>query len=101
MRERLARLETAERPAARGDFVVIDYVGRLARRAGPRRAGRGRSPGGEGRDQLVELGSGNLIPGFEEALARGRRRGDPRGAADVPAPTTATSSSRAARRPSR
>src|SRR5205807_6517053 len=25
MRERAARLETAERPAARGDFVVIDY----------------------------------------------------------------------------
>ena len=24
--------------------------------------------GGEGRDQLVELGSGNLIPGFEEGL---------------------------------
>ncbi len=29
MRERLARLETAERPAANGDFVVIDYVGSL------------------------------------------------------------------------
>ena len=25
-------------------------------------------PGGEGRDQLVELGGGNLIPGFEEGL---------------------------------
>ena len=24
--------------------------------------------GGEGRDQLVELGGGNLIPGFEEGL---------------------------------
>ena len=29
MRERLARLETAERPAAEGDFVVVDYVGSL------------------------------------------------------------------------
>jgi trigger factor len=25
-------------------------------------------PGGEGRDQLIELGAGNLIPGFEEGL---------------------------------
>ena len=38
MRERLARLETVERAAAQGDFVVIDYVGSLPpserRRAG-------------------------------------------------------------------
>ena len=32
MRERLARLQTAERPAAAGDFVVVDYVGSLAQR---------------------------------------------------------------------
>jgi trigger factor len=64
MRERLARLETAERPAAEGDFVVIDYVGSLPAEDGER------APfgGGEGRDQLVELGGGNLIPGFEEGL---------------------------------
>ena len=41
MRERLARLQTAERPAAAGDFVVVDYVGSLAsssrRRSDPRR----------------------------------------------------------------
>jgi trigger factor len=69
MRERLARLETAERQAAEGDFVVVDYVGSLA--AGDS-SGRGQQwvpfAGGEGRDQLVELGGGNLIPGFEEAL---------------------------------
>ncbi len=29
MRERLARLQTVERPAETGDFVVIDYVGSL------------------------------------------------------------------------
>ena len=29
MRERLARLETVEREAAEGDFVVVDYVGYL------------------------------------------------------------------------
>ncbi|MGC2373040.1 MAG: trigger factor [Solirubrobacteraceae bacterium] len=59
LRERLARLETAERPAASGDFVVLDYLGSLAGEP---------FNGGEGRDQLVELGSGNLIPGFEEGL---------------------------------
>jgi trigger factor len=59
LRERLARLETVERPASSGDFVVVDYIGSID----------GESfKGGEGRDQLVELGSGNLIPGFEEGL---------------------------------
>ena len=69
MRERLARLQTAERPAQQGDFVVVDYVGSLAE---PDPAGEGQRwapfAGGEGRDQLIELGGGNLIPGFEEAL---------------------------------
>ncbi|HEY2140536.1 MAG TPA: trigger factor [Solirubrobacteraceae bacterium] len=74
LRERLARLETAERPAAEGDFVVVDYLGSLPVEAS---ADGGKDsaqtalrpfPGGEGRDQLIELGSGNLIPGFEEAL---------------------------------
>lgn len=59
LRERLARLETVERPAAAGDFVVVDYLGSID--GGP-------FEGGEGRDQLVELGSGNLIPGFEGGL---------------------------------
>jgi trigger factor len=72
MRERLARLETVEREAAEGDFVVVDYVGSLP----PEDAGSDGDPacpaepfeGGEGRDQLIELGGGNLIPGFEEGL---------------------------------
>jgi trigger factor len=69
MRERLARLETAERPAAKGDFVVVDYVGSFAAADSPEDAPRPQPlPGGEGRDQLVELGGGNLIPGFEEGL---------------------------------
>jgi len=69
MRERLARLETAERPAAEGDFVVVDYVGSLAAQGGPEAAPEWEPfAGGEGRDQLVELGGGNLIPGFEQAL---------------------------------
>jgi trigger factor len=77
MRERLARLETAERAAAAGDFVVIDYVGSLPGGV----EGEGDEPqpfaGGEGRDQLVELGSGNLVPGFEEGLL-GAGAGDER-----------------------
>lgn len=69
MRERLARLQTAERPAETGDFVVVDYIGRLPgedAQTGERTMVA--FEGGEGRDQLVELGSGKLIPGFEEGL---------------------------------
>lgn len=69
MRERLARLETAERPAATGDYVVVDYVGRLP--GVDEDTGETTMvafPGGEGRDQLIELGGGKLIPGFEEGL---------------------------------
>jgi trigger factor len=59
LRERLARLDTVERTASSGDFVVVDYLGSIDGEP---------FKGGEGRDQLVELGSGNLIPGFEEGL---------------------------------
>jgi len=58
-RERVARLQTVERAAEPGDFLVIDYAG--SRDGEP-------FEGGEGRDQLVELGSGRLVPGFEEQL---------------------------------
>ena len=78
MRERLARLQTAERPAGEGDFVVVDYVGSLA--AGDSSGGERQwvpFAGGEGRDQLIELGGGNLIPGFEQALL-GAGAGDAR-----------------------
>jgi trigger factor len=72
MRERLARLDTVEREAGLGDFVVVDYVGYLppedAGSEDPARAAAQPFEGGEGRDQLVELGGGNLIPGFEEGL---------------------------------
>ncbi|MEJ7787044.1 MAG: trigger factor [Solirubrobacteraceae bacterium] len=59
LRERAARLETVEEPAAQGDFVVMDYVGSIDGE---------NFDGGEGRDQMVELGTGRLIPGFEEQL---------------------------------
>jgi trigger factor len=68
MRERLARLETAERPAAAGDFVVVDYVGSLVSEDADDEQSLEPFAGGEGRDQLVELGAGNLIPGFEDGL---------------------------------
>ena len=62
----MARLETAERAAENGDFVVIDFLGTIDGEP---------FEGGEGRDQLVELGSGRLIPGFEEGLI-GARAGE-------------------------
>jgi trigger factor len=66
LRERAGRLETVERPAATGDFVVMDYLGTLDGEP---------FAGGEGRDQMIELGSGRLVPGFEEQLA-GAQAGD-------------------------
>ncbi len=59
LRDRFATLDTAERPAESGDHVVMDYLGRIDGEP---------FAGGEGRDQLLELGSGRLIPGFEEQL---------------------------------
>ena len=59
LRERFAHLHVVKRPAKDGDFLTIDFEGTV---------GGEPFPGGEGRDQLVELGSGNLIPGFEEGL---------------------------------
>jgi trigger factor len=68
LRERSAKLETTDRPAASGDFVVMDFLGTLDGEP---------FPGGEGRDQMVELGSGRLVPGFEEQL-EGASAGDER-----------------------
>ena len=54
--------------AATGDLVVIDFEGEV-----------GGKPfeGGKGEDMSVELGSGRLIPGFEDQLG-GARTGDTR-----------------------
>jgi trigger factor len=59
LRESLASLETVERQAESGDFVVIDFIGRIDGEA---------FEGGEGRGYPLELGSGRFIPGFEEQL---------------------------------
>jgi trigger factor len=88
VRERLARLETVERPAGRRDYVVVDYAGRVPRTADADAGGAGGAggadettlvafEGGEGRDQLIELGAGELISGFEEGLL-GARAGETR-----------------------
>jgi trigger factor len=68
LRESLASLETVEREAADGDFVVMDFVGRID---GEEFAG------GDARGHVAELGAGRLVPGFEEQL-RGVTAGEPR-----------------------
>jgi trigger factor len=68
LRDRIATLETVERAAASGDQVVIDYEGTTD--GDP-------FPGSEGRDQLLELGTGRLLPGFDEQLT-GASAGDHR-----------------------
>ncbi len=68
LRDRLAKLETVERPAQDGDFVVMDFTGTVDGVA---------FEGGTGTDQMVELGRGMLVPGFEEQLT-GASAGDER-----------------------
>jgi trigger factor len=54
--------------AAKGDLVVVDFAGEVGGKA---------FEGGTGEDMQVELGSGNLIPGFEDQLI-GAKAGDSR-----------------------
>jgi trigger factor len=68
MRESLASLDTVERAAGQGDFVVVDFLGTIDGE---------QFEGGEARGHMVELGGGRLIPGFEEQL-QGVSAGDER-----------------------
>jgi len=68
LRESLASLETVDRKASIGSFVVIDFDGSIDGEP---------FHGGEARGFPYELGSGQLIPGFDEGLA-GARAGDER-----------------------
>jgi trigger factor len=68
LRERLATLETVDEPAGEGDFVLVDFTGTVE---GEEFAG------GSARDELIELGSGRLVQGFEEQL-EGAKAGDER-----------------------
>src|SRR4029079_10025161 len=67
-REALASLENVDREAGKGDFAVLDFVGKLDGEP---------FEGGEARGYLLELGSQRLIPGFEEQL-EGAKPGDKR-----------------------
>ena len=66
LRESLASLETVDRSAAEGDFTVIDFDGKIDGEP---------FHGGEARGFPYELGSGQLIPGFDEGLT-GASAGD-------------------------
>ncbi|HWM54834.1 MAG TPA: trigger factor [Solirubrobacterales bacterium] len=60
VREGFARLEPVERAAAEGDVLLIDFEGLVDGQA---------FEGGKATDYRLELGSGQLVEGFEEQLA--------------------------------
>jgi len=68
MRQRNARMETADRAAKKGDIAVIDFEGFKDGVA---------FDGGKGENYDLELGSGSFIPGFEEQV-EGMKPGDER-----------------------
>jgi trigger factor len=59
IREGFAKLEPVERAAAEGDVLLVDFEGLRDGKA---------FEGGKASDYLLELGSGQLIEGFEEQL---------------------------------
>ena len=66
LQERLASLQPVEdRAVQTGDFVLMDLEG--SRDGEP-------IEGAQGKDQMYEVGRGNLIPGFEEELVGVKRR---------------------------
>ncbi|MBM3558700.1 MAG: trigger factor, partial [Alphaproteobacteria bacterium] len=54
-----------DRPAAQGDIVVVDFIGRIDGEA---------FEGGTATDLSIELGAGGFVPGFEDQLV-GHRAG--------------------------
>ncbi|MFM9055013.1 MAG: trigger factor [Solirubrobacterales bacterium] len=67
LRESMARLEPVDRPAAEGDHVRVDFTGRLDGEE---------FEGGSATGEVIEIGSGRLIPGFEEQLVGAVGGGD-------------------------
>lgn len=59
LRSQRRTFQQVERPAAKGDQVMIDFVGRVDDKE---------FPGGAATDFELELGSGRFIPGFEDGL---------------------------------
>lgn len=68
LRKQNTRYEPADRAAENGDQINIDFVGKLDGVA---------FPGGSAKGTGLVLGSGRMIPGFEEALV-GVKAGDER-----------------------
>ncbi|MDQ3935554.1 MAG: trigger factor [Actinomycetota bacterium] len=68
LRESAGRLENVERAAGEGDFVVLDFTGYVDGEP---------FEGGEARGHMLQIGSGQLIEGFEEQLV-GASAGDER-----------------------
>ncbi len=68
LREGFASLNPVERPAADGDFLLVDYHGEIDGE---------QFDGGEAHDFLLELGAEGLLDGFDEAL-RGTEASDSR-----------------------
>ena len=68
LREGFAKLEPVERAAGEGDVLLIDFEGTVDGSA---------FKGGAANDYLLELGTGQLIEGFEEQL-RGVEAGEER-----------------------
>jgi trigger factor len=68
LREPLARVESVDRPLASGDLAVVDFVGRVDGEP---------FEGGTARDYMLELGTGQLVEGFEEQLI-GAEKGETR-----------------------
>ena len=68
LRESLASLETVDQQAEQGDYVVIDFLGKLDDEP---------FEGGEARGFPLELGSGRLVEGFEDQLV-GSKAGNER-----------------------
>jgi trigger factor len=68
LREGFARLNPVERPANKGDVVLIDYEGKIDGEP---------FEGGTARDYLLELGEGRVLPELEQGL-EGAEPGDQR-----------------------
>jgi trigger factor len=59
LRDGMASLDPVDRPAADGDHVLVDFVGSLD---------DVEFEGGTATDHMIEVGSGQLIDGFEEQI---------------------------------
>ncbi|WP_252179650.1 trigger factor [Endozoicomonas sp. 4G] len=64
LRTQSKTFETVERAAELGDQIVFDYLGRFA--SGEKEGEE--FAGGKAEDSTLELGSGQMIPGFEDGL---------------------------------